>query len=69
MTKIQLRRDTAANWSTNNPTHSAGEPCFEIDTHKFKIGDGVTKYTNLPYQGGEGLESSDLGMNLYFDEV
>ena len=42
MTKIQLRRDTAANWSTNNPTPSAGEPCFETDTGKLKIGDGTT---------------------------
>lgn len=32
MTKIQLRRDTAANWSTNNPIPSAREPCFETDT-------------------------------------
>lgn len=52
MTKIQLRRDTAANWSTNNPTPSAGEPCFETDTGKLKIGDGITAYNGLPYQGG-----------------
>lgn len=50
MTKIQLRRDTAANWTTNNPTPASGEPCFETDTGKFKIGDGVTTYNNLPYQ-------------------
>lgn len=52
MTKIQLRRDTAANWSTNNPTPSAGEPCFETDTGKLKIGDGITAYNSLSYQGG-----------------
>lgn len=52
MTKIQLRRDTAANWSANNPTPSAGEPCFETDTGKLKIGDGITAYNSLPYQGG-----------------
>lgn len=52
MTKIQLRRDTASNWSTNNPTPSAGEPCFETDTGKLKIGDGITAYNSLPYQGG-----------------
>lgn len=54
MTKIQLRRDTAANWSTNNPTPASGEPCFETDTGKFKIGDGTTAYNDLPYQGGGG---------------
>lgn len=52
MTKIQLRRDTAANWSANNPTPSVGEPCFETDTGKLKIGDGTTAYNNLAYQGG-----------------
>lgn len=52
MTKIQLRRDTASNWSTNNPTPAAGEPCFETDTGKLKIGDGSTAYNDLAYQGG-----------------
>lgn len=59
MTKIQLRRDTAANWSTNNPTPSAGEPCFETDTGKLKIGDGSTKYNDLAYQGGGGDVTAD----------
>ena len=54
MTRIQMRRDTSTNWSINNPTPANGEPCYETDTRKFKIGDGVTKYTNLPYQGGGG---------------
>lgn len=54
MTKIQLRRDTATNWTTNNPTPASGEPCFETDTGKFKIGDGTTTYNNLPYQGDNG---------------
>lgn len=39
--KIQLRRDTAANWSIYNPTLSAGEPGVEIDTGYVKIGNGV----------------------------
>lgn len=54
MTRIQIRRDTSTNWSVNNPTPANGEPCYETDTRKFKIGDGVTKYTNLPYQGSGG---------------
>ena len=51
MTKIQVRRDTAANWTSANPTPASGEPCFETDTNKLKIGDGVTAYNDLPYQG------------------
>lgn len=52
MTRIQLRRDTAANWASNNPTPFQGEPCYETDTGKLKIGDGSTAYNNLAYQGG-----------------
>ena len=60
MTKIQLRRDTAANWATNNPIPASGEPCFETDTGKFKIGDGVTTYNNLPYQGDSGSTPTNM---------
>ena len=49
---LQLRRDTAANWTANNPTPLAGQPCFESDTNKLKIGDGVTAYNALAYISG-----------------
>jgi hypothetical protein len=35
---IQLRRDTAANWTSTNPALATGEIGFETDTGKFKIG-------------------------------
>ena len=46
---IQLRRDTAANWTSNNPTPAAGELCIETDTDYYKIGDGATAWTSLGY--------------------
>jgi hypothetical protein len=46
---IQLRRGTAAQWTTANPTLSAGEVGFETDTGKFKIGTGSTAWTALVY--------------------
>ena len=46
---IQLRRDTAANWTSVNPTLAAGEQGFETDTGKFKIGTGSTAWTSLLY--------------------
>jgi hypothetical protein len=49
-TKIQLRRDTAANWANANPILSQGEPAFEIDTGREKIGDGVTEWNSLAYK-------------------
>jgi hypothetical protein len=48
-TKIQTRRDTAANWTSTNPTLAAGEMGFETDTLKFKVGDGSTAWTSLSY--------------------
>ena len=48
-TKIQVRRDTAANWTTNNPILSAGEFGFESNTGKLKIGTGSTAWASLPY--------------------
>ena len=36
--RIQLRRDTSANWATINPILADGEPGLEIDTNKIKYG-------------------------------
>ena len=49
--RIQIRRDTAANWTSANPVLLAGELGIETDTLKIKIGDGnnwnsITSYAN-----------------------
>lgn len=49
-TKIQYRRDTAANWTAANPVLASGEPAYETDTKKRKIGDGTTAWNSLGYQ-------------------
>jgi hypothetical protein len=43
--RIQIRRDTSANWTSNNPVLYPGEIGFETDTKKFKIGPAVTSPT------------------------
>jgi len=50
-TQIQLRRDTAANWTSEDPTLAAGEVGIETDASPiaFKIGNGSTVWTTLPY--------------------
>lgn len=49
-TQIKLRRDTAANWTANNTVVlGEGEPGYEIDTGKLKIGDGTTAWSVLTY--------------------
>lgn len=52
---IRFHRDTATGWTTANPVLDAGEPGFETDTLKLKIGDGVTHWTSLAYQGLSGV--------------
>jgi hypothetical protein len=47
--QIQLRNDTAANWTSSNPTLAQGEMGVETDTLKFKIGNGSTAWTSLAY--------------------
>lgn len=48
-TRIQLRRGTAAQWTSANPVLFAGEPAVETDTGKVKVGDGTTAWSALPY--------------------
>jgi len=46
---MQQRRDTAANWTSSNPTLAVGELGVETDTSKFKTGDGTTAWISLAY--------------------
>jgi hypothetical protein len=52
--KIQLRRGTAALWTSVNPLLSQGEIGYETDTNQTKIGDGATVWNSLPYYGIAG---------------
>lgn len=56
---IQLRGDTAANWLLIDPILHAREIALETDTLYYKVGDGTTIWSLLPYggiQGGIGPE-------------
>jgi hypothetical protein len=50
-TRMQQRRGTASQWTTANPVLAAGEIGFEIDTYKFKIGDGINQWDDIDYFG------------------
>jgi len=52
--QIQLRRDTAANWTSANPILASGEFGLETDTDQFKVGDGTTVWASLGYGGIQG---------------
>lgn len=52
-TKIQLRNGTAAEWTAKNPVLLKGEMGIETNTHKIKVGDGSTQWSNLAYCGAD----------------
>lgn len=52
--QFQFRRDTAANWTSANPTLLSGELAIETDTGKHKMGDGTTPWISLAYGGLQG---------------
>lgn len=49
VTQIQIRRGTASQWVSTNPTLASGELGLETDTNKFKIGDGTSAWNSLAY--------------------
>lgn len=54
----QLKRGYADRWIEVNPVLRQGEPGFEIDTGKLKIGNGIDTWVNLSYIG----ENNDGGI-------
>lgn len=52
-TTIQFRRGTAAQWTSANTLLAQGELGLELDTGKFKVGDGLTYWNNLSYSSGQ----------------
>lgn len=74
--QFQLRRDTAANWTTANPVLLAGEFGFETNTGAIKIGDGSTAWTSLGYYStrirtAAGAPAGSLGVvgDLYLNST
>jgi hypothetical protein len=57
--KIILRRDTASNWTSANPTLSGGEVGIETDTLKMKLGNGSTAWSSLSYYAVPSID--DVG--------
>lgn len=60
--RIQFRRSTSTLWTAANPTLAQGELALELDTRKFKIGDGLTPWNNLPYNTIELVDLIDVNV-------
>lgn len=64
MTLIKIRRGLSADWVAINPILAQGEPGFEVDTNKLKIGDGIHPWNELDY-----LISSDISVDPVSGDV
>lgn len=64
VTQIQVRRGTATEWTSANPTLAAGELGFETDTGLLKGGNGVTAWNSLPYVGAGDITGVTAGTGL-----
>lgn len=67
--KIQLRRDTFANWQSEDPVLAEGEIALETDSGRFKLGNGSTVYTSLPYGGIKGASGSAIDPFFLYGRV
>ena len=59
--RFLIRSDTTEQWLKNNPLLGVGEIVADITTHKIKVGDGVHRFKELPYQFNE--------LNLMIDTI
>ncbi len=64
VTQIQIRRGTASQWTSANPTLASGEFGYETDTGKFKLGDGSTAWNSLAYKASGTVTSITAGTGL-----
>lgn len=49
---IQFRRGTTKSWRNAKVKLAPGQPGYDKDKHKLKIGDGKTSWADLPYASG-----------------
>ena len=68
--RIQFLNDTAEALAAQGESiPKEGEPVYENDTRKLKIGDGVTKLANLKYFGGDSAQHFDVVPNEGEEDV
>lgn len=66
-TLIQLRRDTSANWLSNNPILAEGEIGIATDLQQFKIGNSASSWTQLEYVNAIPSQYIALSASAKFD--
>lgn len=67
-TRIQIRRDSAANWTSNNPILALGELGFDNTNNLIRVGNGVDRWNDLEILGagpasGVSYDNSTSGLS------
>lgn len=68
-TTFKVRRGQSQVWADINPILAEGEPGYELDTHRLKIGDGEKSWNELPYIGGSSTEIPELQEYVTKEEI
>ena len=66
--QLQFRRGTASEWTNANPILAEGELGLELDSNKFKLGNGITRWNSLLYTSTFNITkdtSSDISYPTY----
>lgn len=61
--RIQVRRGTASQWTSANPTLAAGEMGVESDTNLFKFGNGSTAWASLAYANNSDVAIAEISQD------
>ena len=65
--RFQYRRGTEAAWIKNNPILAQGEPGFVIDKGYLKIGDGKSRWQELPPFNEDGKSAYEIAVEYGFN--
>ena len=68
-TEIHIRRDSTLNWYASNPRLGLGEPGVDMDLHRFKIGNGIDRWNQLPYMDDDLYKLLDKQSQEIADRV
>jgi hypothetical protein len=70
--RLQVRRDTSINWSTNNPILQVGEFGFDTTVNRFKVGiasNETSRWNALPYLNVIPSELKELAQDFVEEAI
>ena len=70
--RLQVRRDTSSNWSTNNPILQVGEFGFDTTVNRFKVGiasNETSRWNVLPYLNVIPSELKELAQDFVEEAI